>query len=219
MHFPPHPCPLIAVYERMTLNMPLVTVFTAASWFSETIDLAWSDPSNGNVFHQWWPNGTPAQQLAIEHVSGGWHTVGGWSAAAWCHACIRTAFHSLHPSLTAVSALLMTWHCTLCLRHLQIKHAASGKCAQLDGTQASLHIWDCEEGDATQLFGFASVGNEGVRIFVKATLNCLDVEAGLFRQERCSNTTSQMFRLQGETHLQSMAAPHHQACLGCLLSQ
>ncbi len=81
----------------------------------------------------------------------------------------------------------------------QVKHAASGKCLQLDDT--FLHLWDCEADDATQLFGFARF-EEGVRIFVKATGMCLDLETdydqhgwNIFKQRRCADVPDQKFRV------------------------
>ena len=85
----------------------------------------------------------------------------------------------------------------LTCRLLQIKHAASGKCLQLNSTL--LHIWDCEEGDATQLFGFQPF-EDGHRIFVKGTLLCLSVESSdlhwvnVFKEQRCDDFQHQKYK-------------------------
>ena len=80
----------------------------------------------------------------------------------------------------------------------QIKHAASGKCLQLNRTQ--IHIWDCVENDPAQLFGFL-VLNEGHRIVVQADLRlmCVDQDGrgpdGNFERDDCTDASDRKFML------------------------
>ena len=75
---------------------------------------------------------------------------------------------------------------------MQVVHELSGKCVRLDGE--GLSIWDCQDGDSTQLFGFQQAGEE-FNVFVKATLKCLSTN-GYFSQRTCDNDVAQRFGLK-----------------------
>lgn len=60
----------------VVLDTQEVTLFTGASGFTRTVDLSWSNTFSGNLYHEWDPNGTPAQDQRIQHVTGVWHRVG-----------------------------------------------------------------------------------------------------------------------------------------------
>ncbi len=70
---------------------------------------------------------------------------------------------------------------------------------QLGDAHPFLHIWDCEEGDASQLFGFAASEDGAHTIYVKATMMCL-TQAGSqwgaqFFQFYCDDSREQRFRI------------------------
>ena len=77
----------------------------------------------------------------------------------------------------------------------QIKHAESGKCLKLNSTP--LHIWDCVDGDPTQLFAFDNTQ----RIFVQADsrLMCLDQDStrlqARFERDDCTSARDRKYRL------------------------
>lgn len=60
----------------LVMDVPLLTIFTASSGYTMTVDLSRSDSTTGNYFHEWDANDTPAQDLSIQHVAGVWHRVG-----------------------------------------------------------------------------------------------------------------------------------------------
>lgn len=57
-----------------------------------------------------------------------------------------------------------------------------------------LQIWECDENDQAQMFGFKRFGNEH-RIYAMETMMCMSAEY-VFVQRPCTDWMNQMFRIR-----------------------
>lgn len=99
-------------------------------------------------------------------------------------------------------------------------HRESGKCLRLLYQEERLQIWDCDEADDSQLFGFMRFDNDH-RIFVKATMMCMAVEndpwnwVNVFMQRPCADDIDQKIRL---SECRGQEGPQWSMCSRILVS-